>query len=726
NTFENNYAGWYGGGVFCRVACSPEIHYNIFQGNRCSYLGSGVYLADNSNANITHNYYAGNPCDSSYGGVIYEFVNLSPVIACNIFVDNSNSETNTSNAAVRTAANSTGLILNNLITQQKLMNPVSVEGVIYIGAGGHDIVMNNIIYNNGPIGIYTIVGATPAIGYNNTWNNTSGNYGGALSDLTGINGNISADPNIAPTLPAPFTLHELNPGSPCINTGDNTVLPPGLTADFDGDNRVIGATVDMGPQEFHAITVPDDLTTIQAAINTANSDDEIVVRCGVYLENINFSGKNIRLRSLNPLDNSFVQHTIIDGGENDSCVKLISGEDETAALAGFRLQNGHGEFGGGVHVGNFSSPVVMYNYITNCMADRYGGGIDNRDDSQGSFLYNTVVNNFADNAGGGFHNGPGSWCLIQGNVISYNHTDGEAGGGIYAFSKSRVTVVDNEIISNRATLNGYGAGIWLWDNTGSLVERNIISGNHAEGSQGRGGGIGIIKGDVIVRNNLICGNQALRGGGIWIQNATTSQIVNNTIVGNRCLLTEGAGIGVAWSANPTITNNVLADNHPGGGIYATACSPLILFNNLWNHADGNYLGDLSDLTGVDGNISADPVFVDAGGWDNQGTPDPNDDVWNIGNYHIGYASGCRDAGQTSTLTPTDFDGNARPYYNAFDIGAYELMICDINVDGLLNVLDLAVMAESWLDTSPDLAADLNNDNRIDLEDFTILAHDWGN
>ncbi|MBN1518098.1 hypothetical protein JXA32_16170, partial [Candidatus Sumerlaeota bacterium] len=56
-----------------------------------------------------------------------------------------------------------------------------------------------------------------------------------------------------------------------------------------------------------------DYTTIQSAIDAAADGDEIIVEPGVYYENIEFNGKDIILRSTDPLDQDVVTSTVIDG-----------------------------------------------------------------------------------------------------------------------------------------------------------------------------------------------------------------------------------------------------------------------------------------------------------------------------------------------------------------------------------------------------------------------------
>jgi len=110
------------------------------------------------------------------------------------------------------------------------------------------------------------------------------------------------------------------------------------------------------PLQAATITVADngaDYTSIQAAINAANNGNKILVSPGTYVENIDFNGKAITLRSASgdPAD------TIIDAGGSGSVVTCDSGETSTTVLDGFTITNGSASYGGGMY-NESSSPTV--------------------------------------------------------------------------------------------------------------------------------------------------------------------------------------------------------------------------------------------------------------------------------------------------------------------------------------------------------------------------------
>ena len=65
--------------------------------------------------------------------------------------------------------------------------------------------------------------------------------------------------------------------------------------------------------QANTLFVPDEYVTIQLAIHNSNDGDIIIVAPGIYLENINFLGKDIVLSSTDPQDPEIVATTIING-----------------------------------------------------------------------------------------------------------------------------------------------------------------------------------------------------------------------------------------------------------------------------------------------------------------------------------------------------------------------------------------------------------------------------
>ncbi len=174
-------------------------------------------------------------------------------------------------------------------------------------------------------------------------------------------------------------------------------------------------------------------TSIQEGIENSSSGDTVLVHPGTYYENINYNGKNITVASLyiNTQIDSFVKNTIIDGNQNGSVVTFESGEDTSAVLCGFTLQNGSGTYnlhnirGGGIFCIN-SNPKLLSCNIQNNNAE-FGGGIHCR--------YSMIH--------------------ISGTTIRYNHSIYD-GGGIYLRDESNI--IFDSINRSNIYLNYAGCG----------------------------------------------------------------------------------------------------------------------------------------------------------------------------------------------------------------------------------------------------------------------------
>ena len=123
------------------------------------------------------------------------------------------------------------------------------------------------------------------------------------------------------------------------------------------------------------LEVPDEFNSIQDAINFSDNGDTVLVHPGEYIENINFSGKNITVTSnyLFSHDPEDISGTIINGNSIDTVVRFITSEGSAARIIGFSIINGSGIMGGGIFCSN-ASPTISYNIIRDNTAN-FGGGI---------------------------------------------------------------------------------------------------------------------------------------------------------------------------------------------------------------------------------------------------------------------------------------------------------------------------------------------------------------
>jgi hypothetical protein len=222
------------------------------------------------------------------------------------------------------------------------------------------------------------------------------------------------------------------------------------------------------PSYADVLTVPGDYGTIQAAINASADGDEIVVSPGTYVENINFNGKNITLRSTDPTDPDVVANTVIDGNEAGSVVTFEGTETPDCVFSGFTVTNGH--------YGIYGNP--NWNYVISSLATIENNAIIGNIDCGIEACDGTIQNNLILGNGpppGAHHGGGGlAWCngLIQNNTISQNAAN--QGGGLYHCD---AILRNNTICDNSATTGGGGG---LYESRGAIVNC-IIWGNSASG-----------------------------------------------------------------------------------------------------------------------------------------------------------------------------------------------------------------------------------------------------
>ena len=74
---------------------------------------------------------------------------------------------------------------------------------------------------------------------------------------------------------------------------------------------------------------------------------------------------------------------------------------------------------------------------------------------------------------------------------------------------------------------------------------------------------------------------------------------------------------------------------------------------------------------------------------------------------------------------SELDGEERIFADIVDIGADEVVTnpIDLNNDGVIDYLELAVLMGEWL-SSGELQADFHEDGFVDFADYVELAGQW--
>ncbi|MBI9038755.1 MAG: right-handed parallel beta-helix repeat-containing protein [Bacteroidales bacterium] len=387
------------------------------------------------------------------------------------------------------------------------------------------------------------------------------------------------------------------------------------------------------------INVPADFASIQEGINVAVDGDTVLVQAGIYVENLNFNGKNIVVGSLflTTHDTAYISQTIIDGNENGSVVTFISGEELIAKIAGFTITNGYVDFityysgGAGIRCEN-SSPTIENNIIKENYCDwyTYGGGIY-CENSNSHILNNAICYNEGAAWGGGIGIYGDSEILIIGNIIHNNITQSgygeDHGGGIFCSGTACNCIVENTSIYSNIVYDGSGGGICC---------NNISSFD--------------------VTNVLIFNNIAPRGGGVSCHNNSYPNLKNVTISNNSA--NKGGGIYSYYNSNPSLNSCISWNNSSEEIYFSEDFSPntiTIAYSDIEGGLEAIVTNNNGTVNWLEGNIDTDPLFAD-----------PTN-----GNYHLTWTnypvpdetkSPCIDTGDPSS--PLDPDGTIA------DMGAF--------------------------------------------------------
>ena len=471
------------------------------------------------------------------------------------------------------------------------------------------------------------------------------------------------------------------------------------------------ATVDDGSCEYensdNTLIVPIEFSTIQAAIQSAETGNEIIVYSGEYSENINLLGKTITIKSLEG-----PEQTYILGDSTTSVITCNSGETNQTIIEGFTVSGGYGI---GVSfedfVSNAANPEIFEDMVVNQMM---AGGISCINSSP--TLKNLIVsNNYARNVAGGIGL-VNSNSLLE-NIIIKNNTiiDGDAlGGGGVALNGGNAVIRNSTISNNYVGLNFYqvngGGGIlcgFTFDGSMSMNIDNVIIENNTANI---GAGVGVLSGEILINKTLIIDNIGEFGS----------------------VLSLGEPLGlVVNDIDATIINSTLADNQGAISIGMIDSSELKMLNTiLWNE-NSLQITNLPNNSTLNTEIHYSSIY---NGWN--GTNNSSDNPLFENNlYHLSPHSPLIDTGAAYFMFNDEYEINIDSEdYNGIapDIGYYEYLTNifeygDVNLDQILDILDILIIINIILDnySASDqqlTLSDINTDNTIDILDVMLLIN----
>ncbi len=668
-TITGGSAGAVGGGMYI-FGSSPTVTHCIFSGNS-AFNGGGLFIGSNSSASITDCIFNTNTASTIGGGGA-------------LFIGNSNSVSVTHCIfSGNSAASGGGLSIGN-------SNSTSVTNCIFSGnsAGGFGgaiysfssassitIITNCTLSGNSASadgsGIFTDGSAHSLITNSIVWGNTGGS-----SQLIGSG----------------ITVNHSNIEGGWGGSGTNNINADPLFVDADGLDNVLGTSDDnVRLQAGSPSTDTGDNTAVPAGVTT-DLDGTVRILNGT----VDMGAYEAAVEIVRNITQWIVYGTIQSAIDDSNAGDIIEADPGTY----FESINFNGK---SITVRSSSSDP------TNTIIDGGGNGsvvtCNNGEDS------NTLLSGFTI-TGGSAGNGGGMAIVGSSPTVTHcifaNNSSGGGSGMYLRNSSSNIT----HCIFNNNTSSGFGPGMLVSDSSVNVTHCTFYNNS----TSGFGGGVGLLSGSASFTNCLFSGNSSnLGGGGAYafdgthaFTNCTFSGNVNNTL---------GSGLYVFEGTGPTpqvsIMNSIFWGNTGGPQVNGPSAALVVNHSNI----EGGWNG-----SGVN-NINQDPLFVDADGTDDVlGTLDDN--------VRLQAGSPCIDAGD-NTAVPVgitiDLDDQLRILNHTVDMGAYESQIgCnllgDINCDGIVDLLDLSLLADHWLSTT--YIGDINSDGIVDLLDLSLLAGNW--
>jgi hypothetical protein len=537
---------------------------------------------------------------------------------------------------------------------------------------GNTIVAENTADNGGP----------DAYG---TFASEGHNLIGDPDDSNGFGSDLTGNPMLAPLgyYGGPTRTMGLMVGSPAIDAGSNSLVPPGIATDQRGApaSRIANGTVDIGAFEAQpAITQNFGATGGTVVVNTdtdaAFYDGTTSLRDAIAYANaatgsvtINFdptvfaTAQTITLTE-GPLtlSNTSTTETIagpaggvtVSGGGLSRVFQVDA--NVTASISGLTITGGNTVYSGG---GLYNNGTIT---LTNCTIS--------------GNIANDTTGNQTDGGGGLYNVGSSSAANLYECIISNNQVLGPAGSGGGVYNRSGTATLTDCTISGNFALGTDGSGGGLQGGGPTVLNDCTLSDNEAGYN---GGGLANYGTNITLTNCTISGNSSNSyGGGVGATSSGGTTALNNCTISGNSALDAGGGLSKQVSKGKvTLANTIVAGNTAPSGPDASGTFASGGYN-LIGETDGSSKWIDTDRTGT----IADPLIAllaplgHYGGLTETMALEPDSPAIDEGNNAL-IPSG----------VTTDQRGLPRIINGTVDIGAFEFQTVKVQVSDVSNVYD---------------------------------------
>jgi predicted outer membrane repeat protein len=768
-TFIRNSAGQ-GGGMYNRAGCDPTLVECTIRDNRALVTGGGMQNAGNQPA-LTDCLFTGNMAGQIGGGGMYN-IGAAPLLTDCTFSDNeafqgggmfsvnsaatgpvlvtctfSDNFAFDSGAAMFSINESVGSVLNECVFVDNIAiedgAAMRIEGVGPATAD-HCLFGGNLA---GDLGGALFAAEAGAMFTACTFTgNTANDQGGGVYDResgvdfvdcifeanhAGLGGGAAASSDGDPAFNnCAFTANSsdasggaayVNAGSPswtaCTFSGNTSATTGAGIFNIEGSPTVTGCAFTSntsggaggGMYNIDGFpTVIDCTFSDNLSVSFGSGAGIHSSRCGASVSGCTFTNNSASLGGAvfesDSIDTIIEDCTFAGNSALSAGALFLSEGDTTVRNCDFASNSAANAGGGAVYVLKGGPTLESCTFDANT-ADLYHGGALYNDAGNPVMLDCTFTQNTAEEFGGAVYSRKGAPRLEQCRLVANGAQ--ERGGAVYADIDSP-TLIDCALYGNTAPLGG-----GTYHLLGELRAMNcLFSGNVAMGKLDD-------EGQRCVINGL---------GGACVSIFTNSIFVNCTFSANAAEC-EGEGGGVT-GVTGVIANCIFWNNTDENG--SVESSQIHNSDVAVNYC---CVEGLTGGFGGEGNIDADPLFLDPDGPDDiTGTAD--DDL------HLGAGSPCIDAADNTAVPEgitTDLDGEPRFVDDPgtadtgfgepplVDMGAYEFQVescpADFDNDGDVDAADLLILLGAWGTAGPD--GDVDGDGDVDTMDLLALLGAWG-